>query len=501
MKGMTCTQVRRLLAAYRRDDWSPRELEAFGGHISMCAECRRVEASFRSVGERVRQLPTITPPASLRERVFAAIREESAASAPALARLTNDETQPKLQVVRGRATAPRRRQIVLGTPAAIAVAAALLLSLVGARLVPAISHDLPSIAASLANIAPNSLTQAGAPHISRYAAPADSGAISSALASSQWVVFVAAANGNTHVEAMNRTTHQITVLGADSRSGSAAALGLVDHWALWVTGDSSATSAWTLWASALPGTHAPASSQPFALLTSPGTSDDAPALLDGTWIAGNTALAAVVTRSGESRIVRFDLAVGQSSATSRVVAHSGAGHVFSDPSMAGGQYYWADAWADGNGALHSDVWRGDDAGATTAVTSNGATFAPRVAGRSLVMIQSNGPILLDPAQFAAGPTQAVRAMVQLVGGTLYAQSLTAGTAQRMNAHVMAGSLAVSDALLVWRDGGQVHSFDLGRNAPSAVDRDLRGAAFEGATSTALAWGGAHSSVIDVYDHA
>lgn len=55
-------RIRRLLAAYRRDDWSPDDLAALTRHLSTCVDCRQIEASFRTVGESIRQLPSITPP-------------------------------------------------------------------------------------------------------------------------------------------------------------------------------------------------------------------------------------------------------------------------------------------------------------------------------------------------------------------------------------------------------------------------------------------------------
>lgn len=497
---MTCAQTRRLIAAYRRDDWSPDELAMFGAHVAGCAECRRIEAAFRTVGESVRQLPSITPPESLRTRVFAAIREESTSRAPVLARMTSDETQPKLPVVRGRAAGPARRQFVLGTPAAIAVAAVLLLSLVGARLVPVIAHGLPSIAASLSNIAPNSVTSASAPHVAHYTAPSGSGPIASALASAHWVVYAAGTSDHLAVYATNRATHKTTVL-RQAQPGTVTMLGLSDSWALWLASESGAADAWALWASPLSGGSAAASPQALALATSSDAAAAAPWLLDGASIQSNSVLAAMVTRSGETHIVRFDLAPARASVTSHVVASGSAGHVFSDPAFASNQYYWADAWADGYGVLHSDIWRGDDAGHVTAVTTGGTAFAPRMAGRSLVLIQSSGQILLDPAALAAQPDRAIQDTLQQVGGALDTQSLTAGQMQQISAHALADSLAASNSLIVWRDGGQVHTFDLGRHAASAVEHDVCGAAFAAATSSSLAWSQPNSTTINVYDHA
>jgi len=71
---LSCAQVRPLLAAYRRDDWSVDDMAAVNAHLAGCADCRAAEAAYRVGGERLRQLPSITPPPDFRAAVFAAIR-------------------------------------------------------------------------------------------------------------------------------------------------------------------------------------------------------------------------------------------------------------------------------------------------------------------------------------------------------------------------------------------------------------------------------------------
>src|SRR5215469_12663875 len=92
--GISCAEVRRALAAYRRDDWPTSELSALRRHLERCAGCRRVEADFRGVGEHIRRLPSITPPASMRANVFAAIAAEERRVAPAVLELSRATTDP-----------------------------------------------------------------------------------------------------------------------------------------------------------------------------------------------------------------------------------------------------------------------------------------------------------------------------------------------------------------------------------------------------------------------
>jgi len=128
--------VRPLLAAYRRDDWSAAEAATIRRHLAACEACRRVDADFRGVGRSIRGLPSITPPADFRERVFAAIHADERHVSPALAVLSRAATDPSLPVVRLGSARPRRRELRIGPRAVLAAAAVLALTLAAARFLP-----------------------------------------------------------------------------------------------------------------------------------------------------------------------------------------------------------------------------------------------------------------------------------------------------------------------------------------------------------------------------
>lgn len=119
-------------------------------HLAECPGCRQYQAAFRLVGEQIRQLPSIAPPADFRSRVFAAIREEERRIAPEVLRLSREATNPSLPVVRSR-TAPRqtpRRQFA--PRFAFAAAAVLAIALLGARLAPLVaSGNFGAVGANL----------------------------------------------------------------------------------------------------------------------------------------------------------------------------------------------------------------------------------------------------------------------------------------------------------------------------------------------------------------
>lgn len=146
---MTCHQARLQLAAYRRDDWTVAEMRTLADHLAGCAECRQVEARFRRVGESLRLLPTITPDAAFRERVFAAIAADQRKLGPAAMRASRAETEPSLPVVRAPVAhvtpihSHTQRPIAR---AALAIAAVLALALFLSQFIP--GFDMGGAAAS-----------------------------------------------------------------------------------------------------------------------------------------------------------------------------------------------------------------------------------------------------------------------------------------------------------------------------------------------------------------
>jgi hypothetical protein len=506
---LTCARARQLLAAYRRDDWLPSELEALGQHLSGCADCRRVEASYRQVGEGIRQLPSITPPASLRAAVFAAIHGDETRAAPTLEQFTTEDTHPRLPALRGGAGsgATPRRPLVLGTRTAVAVAAVLLFTLFSARLLPSLAQGLPLIASSISTAVQRAMGSPAGPSVEQYATHIPSGQITQAMASDHWVAYVATdASGHSMLYAENRSDrHDVALLPAPLDT-AIAVRGVSDHWVVWLAGSGTAASPWTLWASplnTLGGKSATAvASPPLALASGGGTASHAGALLGGVWLSGDIALVAETTTVGDSTLARLDLAAGQGApAAAQILARAHApGHLLTDPAVAGtNSYVWAEVWLDGATGLHSDIWQSDSSGQPRQVTHDGMSFAPRIAGQSLVWVRPSAPVFLDASVVAGQPAMAAQLALAQLGGSIQTRNLRNGLDRQVSAHAAASSLAVAGALVVWREGGHTHTYDLVRNAPSAVDRQIHTAAYTGANGTALAWGQSGSTTIDVYD--
>lgn len=518
---MTCAQAHRILGAYRRDDWSPADLEAFGQHLAGCAECRRVEATYRQVGEHIRQLPSITPPPALRAAVFAAIRAEAAQGDRTLEQMTSDQTQPHLPVIRSGRQARYGmrpgRPITLGARSAVAVAAVLLLSLCTARLLPALAGGVSNIARGIAS-GPLYLNGGGAaatPHIEHYATNAQAGPVTGAMASARWLVYVTAdQSGHDMLYAQDRATRRTVPLLTTPSETPLTVVAISDRWVLWLAGTSSSSAPWTLWASSLAAatqasaataltvdlaTSAPATMPSFALASNSDSAPDAPALLSGVWLNASTVLAAEVTQGGSAQVVRLALTAGETAPTAQIVARAlQPGHLLTNPSAVGSTYFWAEVWADGGTGLHSDVWQGDGVGQARQVTTSANAFAPHAADHTLLWVQPGGTVALD-ATTDGHLDQAADAALAKLGGTLRAQDLSSGHARQLAANVAAATLAVAWPLVVWRDGNVTHTYDLAHNGPSAVEAQVRFASFADASGNALVWGDAGSTVINVYD--
>ncbi|HEV8193412.1 MAG TPA: hypothetical protein VGP82_18270, partial [Ktedonobacterales bacterium] len=328
---MTCRQARQLLGAYRRDDWSQAELAALGQHLISCAECRQIEASYRRVGESIRQLPSITPPPQFRDAVFAAIRAERGRLKPSIVRIANEETSPSIPAVRPTPIRRvQRRQLSGAMRAAMAIAAVLVLSLAAIQFTP-LSGVYSQIASNLgAAHSVGQHTSAG-PTIAHYTPDAHYQQVTAALASGAWLAYTALdASGGAMLFAQNRRGPTAKPLLSTPVQTPITLRALTADWVIWSTGDG--RSAWTLFASKL------ADSVGAVPITLAAANAGAGAVLTDVWAHGNTVLVASASPSTAGELAIFDL--GEVRPAGRVMARaSAAGHLMTDLSSDGGAYY------------------------------------------------------------------------------------------------------------------------------------------------------------------
>jgi hypothetical protein len=461
----------------------PAELDALGEHLSGCAECRRVEATYRETGEHIRQLPTITPPDSFRAAVFAAIRAEDAKIGRTVEQLASDDTQPNLPALRPvpvRTWSPRGPVVV--ARAAIAVAAVVLLSIGVARGAPAIAAGAPRLASYLSGAL--SFGQASGPRIVQYQVATGNGHVTSAMTGGHWLVYVVSgAQGSSTLNARQRGTSRTFALPGGQVHGSLTLRVVTDGWVIWQTGTGTASQPWTLWAS-------PLSPNGSALVL---VDSQSAASLAGVWAQGNIVLATYATASDGGELARFDLVPGHAAPTPNVIARAQAPtHLLADPSRADNNYYWSEIWSDASSGVHSDLWRMDGSGAALPITSSGTAFTPRTTDGMLLWVDGSGR---QPTTVAASADQALA----LVSGTLKEQGLSGGSTGQVAANAQAGSLQVAGAFVLWRVGMQAHTYDLSRGAPSQVDGAVQAAGYASANGSSLTWGQSGSSTISIYD--
>lgn len=468
---MTCRRAHRLLAAYRRDDWSPRNRAALGQHLSTCSACRRAEFSYRGVGESVRQLPSITPPPGFREAVFAAIRADEQRMGRKVAALTEADTSPELPVIPAPkrpislAAARRERAIWLNPRVAlVAAAAVVMLGLLSTQLLP--YSGLRNLAASL-GIAHSNNQPGTSPSVARYMPDAQARSITRALATTGWLVYSAKDSaGATTIFAENRQTKAITTLAHGASAAPVMLRAVTKSWAFWSTGSG---SSWTLYAGR-PGSN----SVPVELLTS-GTAASAPVALNGVWANDRAALVAITTRTGTSQVLRFALSATKSGPDAPVmVAQTTAlGHALTDPTADGASIYWTENWRDASGQ-HSQIWSRDAAGQARLMGLDASAVAPHITNGLLIWVEGQR-------------------------GILEAQTLGASKQRWVVAQsVDSTSVRVAGVMVFWRAGGVLHAWDARTHTSSLIDEQLGSAAWAEASDSSVVWAGPGGS-INVYD--
>ena len=547
---MTCAQVRHLLGAYRRDDWAPDDLAALTRHLSGCAACRQVEASYRSVGESLRQLPSITPPPGFREALFARINAEEAreakisaktsttSAAARVRRLTSADTAPAIPVVRAPIAQPhaqpshlQRRAsggVValpgarprLGTTARAALALAAMLILVAflARYIPGVSA-FGSTAASIFSGAAKAHDETL--HVTRYTPDGRYPLVASAIASTSWLVYSAAdASGARMVFAEDRQTRRSQPLLTSAITQPVRFYALTAHWLLWSVGDvTGATSPWMLRATqlaALTGTTAGALAGATRTLaegaitgdaagTAAGTATGArPERLYGVWSDDSSALVAEMTRANgneQGEIVRYPLPAtttgGQLATQATLVAQASApDRALMDPSANAGNYYWSEVWVDGGGVVRSTVWRGDSVGHAAQALPGEQVFHPQTTHGALIWVSESSQVVTN-----ATTTVLDADTLSALTGSLQARDLQSGKEWTIAANVTEQTVDVAGPLVLWQANTQENAYDLRQHAALNIASAMKHATVASVSESAIAWTAADHSAIYVYDAA
>lgn len=463
---MNCAHARAQLATYRRDDWSPSQMLVLSEHLATCPACRKVENEYRRVGESLRALPTFTPDASFRDRVFAAIAIERERLGPAAMRASRATTEPQLPVVRAPIPLSRPRRRLGPVPiAALVAAAVLLVSLVAMQWVSGL--NAANIGANI-NKQPSVTSSQG--RLNSYLPDQHFFQVTEVRATRDWLAYVAGDGaGSTMlfvVERHNGHTHAILTSPA---SGEVKLVSLTAHWVTW-----SVTSAagWTVSAAPLKGASA---WRPQPIMQS------ASSTLTGAWANDSEALVAI-SAGGEATLQRISIA---SSATSAIVIATGShqGAIIASPSMTSDTVYWADVWSDMQGSLHSAIWSQSASGAGPIAQAGGEAYNPVAVNGSLLWINATRALTIDPK---GGATAIVAGMAQ-ANGKLVALTVKSGQSVTLANDIAASSVRVGGATALWNSGATIQGYTLDTHQSLAQSKLLTHATVASATSDSLAW--------------
>lgn len=465
--------MRAQLAAYRRDDWSADEMRALNEHLATCASCRQVEAAYRRVGESLRLLPTLTPDASFRERVFAAIAAERRRMGPAAMRATRAETEPSLPVVRAPVLLPRAKRRVGPMPLAAMVAAAVLLLSLGAM------QLVTSLGASnlAANFSRGTSSVTSQSRLSSYLPDQRYFQVNGIVATRDWLAYTAGdgAGGSMLIVVDRHNGASHTLLTAPVK-GDVALVSLTAHWVVWsvTTG-----AGWSVSAAPVTGANA---------WRAQSVAQSATTTLTGVW-ANDTEAMVAQSAGGQATLERMTIT---SSATSAIVVATGShqGAVITSPWMANGAVYWADVWADSQGALHSAVWR-EMSGQTAPITqAGGEAFAPVALSGRLLWINATRTLTVN-----ATDALSLVAAARQAAGKLVALDLAKAQTVTLSPDTAAASVHASDAAVLWTEGLQIRGYDFGAHGALAENSMIARAQVAGLSADALGWfDGSHIAV-------
>ncbi|HEX9036751.1 MAG TPA: hypothetical protein VF808_07140 [Ktedonobacterales bacterium] len=452
-------------------------MRTLSDHLSSCAACRQVEAAYRQVGESLRMLPTLTPDASFRERVFAAIAAERQRIGPAALRASRATTEPSLPVVRAPVPLTRAPRRIGPVPLTAMVAAAVLVvSLVAMQWIS--GRSASGLAANISRQPSVSTTQS---HLSSYLPDQRFYQVNDVQATRDWLAYAASDGAGSDmlyvVSRENGATHAILTSPA---TGQVTLISVSRHWVVWTV---SSTVGWAVSAAPLTGASAWR-----AQTLAQGVSST----LTGAWANDTEALVATST-SGEAILQRMSIA---SSETSAVVIATGShpGAIITNPSLAGDAVYWADVWADLQGSLHSAIWSATPAGIGPITQAGGEAFAPVTASGYLTWVNASHALSVD----AKGGAAAVLAACGQATGKLIALALHSGVTVTLTSETASTSVHLAGGLALWSAGGAAQGYDLAARRALSQNSLLAHAQVTGATSDALAWfDGSHLVVYEL----
>lgn len=494
---MKCEDVRLLLAAYRRSEWEPEDQHRVNAHLTGCSACRRWEAEARGVGEQLRQLPTIVPPPSFRESVFAAIRAElpvaTQTAAPPLETAAATKTpiyalpiaagqhstaiQHTSPIRIGEFGRPRSSRQLFGKTTAIVTVAALLALTFIANLASVLKYA-PSVGQPVVCIV------CGGP--AHYTADTSYPLVTSVIANDKQVFYVGqntAANGTSQemLYEIDRTSdlHTPTPL-LDKPSDVPMLLeGLTSQQLVWLVGTPQGN--WSLMATAF-GTDGFISAPIAAMTTVLASQAQSNArALTSCWVSSSGVLLATTLGDGSAQLQQIDFpSAGVAGATTTLV-QTAPGHTIVDPYQAVDKMlYWTDSVANATGGYTSTLMSLAPTPGTIAHTIDTNAYRVIANAQQAVWFEQTAQVLVSDSS-ASLPTMKIL-------GQLMARDAKGNITPLPNAQNIAlTSVWRESDTLLWRDAsGTAWKFQLGDGSPSSVSA-LGASATLGLSAADISW--------------
>ncbi len=379
---------------------------ALEAHLSSCADCKIFLAQGNLVGERIRALPEIKPPADAQAKLMRALAVEHARfiqQSPAskqsipvpvflapylqeqgrgipdnIAAFSTADTGPLpvLQMPLKRRNA--HRSIKMSPFVVVGLAAVFLMTIMVGGLTSLVilaSHGAPDVPKSV------SISQVSQISSTNYTTTTSYTHIASAVGSRDTIYYTAYGNNNSGwmLSALDNQTRISTPLLFHASTSPLIVLSSSSNWLIWLRFDlpqqvvvknahtHSMTSyeirTWSLEATYL-GTD-PAST--FTTMTpitlQQGTFDNATAPawvhtpVEGVWSGQNMLLVTTLDKQGVSHLIRYALDAEKSSHATELASVDN-GHILTSPTATsdGTSIYWSEEWMGDDNVLHSNIW-------------------------------------------------------------------------------------------------------------------------------------------------
>jgi hypothetical protein len=401
-------QAQAMIAAYRELDDGKVDVIELEEHLERCASCRQFLALSRQVGEQVRALPTIEPPADLHAKLMRALAAEHSRfiqqSAPAtppspdflkpylhehaqhthatdpFAAFSTAETGPLpiLKTIRKRSSHSQRGHFV-----ALALAAMFLMVLMmgGLTSLLLLAHSNPQAAVN-----PPSLNVVQPTQVKKilYSTQTSYQHVVSAVADHNHIYYTGyddSTPASWMLMQLDRTTKESMPLFDTPGTSPLIVLGAANGFVVWLQFDvpttklhknvteqglSSSVRTWSLRYLAIDSQSEsvpPVAGTPQTLVS--GTFDKGAVPdwihtpVQGIWFSQNTLLVAMIDNGGISHLLSYELD-SVSAPSAKEIANTSANpdHILASPTATsdGSQIYWSEEWRSDDGMLHSNIW-------------------------------------------------------------------------------------------------------------------------------------------------